>query len=53
MDPRYMDNCELNTLSIALLQRRSCEIKVVPHLLGLVSLLGVEEELGWGEMTVW
>ena len=51
MDPRYMDNCEFDTLSIPL-QRRSCEIKVVPDLLGLVSLLGVEKELGLGERKV-
>ena len=49
MDPRYMDICELDTLSIAPLQRkkkkkkRSCGIKVGPDLLRLVSLLGLDK----------
>ena len=30
------------------MKKKSYEIKVVPDLLGLVSLLGVEKELGWG-----
>ena len=29
MDPRYMDNLEKNTFSIALLQEKNCEIKEV------------------------
>ena len=48
MDPRYMDNCEFNTLSIAPLQKRkkkkgSCRIKVGPDLLRLVKLLGLDK----------
>ena len=29
-------------------EKKSCEIKVVLDLLGWVSLLGLEKELGWG-----
>ena len=44
MDPRYMDICELDTLSIApLQQKRSCGIKVGLDLLRLVSLLGLDK----------
>ena len=45
MDPRYMDNCEFDTLSIVpLQQKRGCEINEAPAgLLSLVSLLGVEK----------
>ena len=44
MDPRYMDNYEFDSLSIAPLQhKKSCEIKVGPNLLRLVSLLGIEK----------
>ena len=44
MDPRYMDNYEFDTLSIAPLQhKKSCEIKVGPNLLKLVSVLGIEK----------
>ena len=44
MDPCYMDNCEFDSLSIATLQhKKSCEIKVGPDLLRLVSLLGIEK----------
>ena len=46
MGPHYMDNREFDTISIAPLKKKSCEIKVVPNLLGLVNLLGVEKELG-------
>ena len=43
MDPRYMDNYEFDSLSIAPLQhKKSCEIKVGPNLLRIVSLLGVK-----------
>ena len=54
MDPRYMDNYEFDTLNIAplLRKKKSCEIRVVPDLLWLVSLLGVKKNLGWGEKTV-
>ena len=53
MDPHYMDNCEFDTSALhpyneKKRRRRSCEIKVVHDLLGLVSLLGIEKELGWG-----
>ena len=42
MDPRYMENCEIDPRSIAPLQRRkSCGIRVGPNLLRLVSLLGL------------
>ena len=42
MDPRYMDNYEFNSLSIAPLQhKKSVEIKTGPDLLRLVSLLGI------------
>ena len=44
MDPRYMDNCEFDSLSNAPLQhKKNCEIKVGPYLLRLVSLLGIEK----------
>ena len=44
MDPRYMDNYELDSLSIAPLQhKKSCEIKAGPDLSRLVSLLGIEK----------
>ena len=46
MDPCYMDISELDTLSISPLQKkkkRSCEIKVGPELLRLVSLLGLDK----------
>ena len=44
MDPRYMVNCEFVSLSIVPLQHKnSCEIKVGPYLLRLVSLLGIEK----------
>ena len=44
MDPHYMDNCEFDSLNIAPLQyKKSCEIKVCPDLLRLVSLLGIEK----------
>ena len=45
MDPRYMGNCEFNTLSITPLQKKkkSCEINEAPGLLRLVSMLGVEK----------
>ena len=44
MDPCYMDNCEFNSLIIAPLQhKKSCDIKVGPDLLRLVSLLGIEK----------
>ena len=42
MNPRYMENNEFDTLSIAPL-KKSCEIKVVPDLLRLVSLLDLEK----------
>ena len=42
MDPRYMDICEIDSLSIAPLQcKKSCGIRVGPGLLRLVSLLGL------------
>ena len=44
MDPRYMDNYEFDSLRIApLQQKKSCEIKMGPDLLRLVSLLGREK----------
>ena len=44
MDPRYMDNYEFDSLSIAPLQlKKSCEIKAGSDLLRLVSLLGIEK----------
>ena len=45
MDPRYLDICELDTLSIAPLQqkKKSCGIKVGSDLLRLVSLLGLDK----------
>ena len=43
MDPRYIDNCEFNTLSIAPLEKKSCEINEASGLLRLVSLLGLEK----------
>ena len=44
MNPRYMDNCEFDSFNIAPLQhKKSCEIKVGPDLLRLVSLLGIEK----------
>ena len=44
MDPGYMDNCEFNSLSIAPFKhKKSCDIKVGPDLLRLVSLLGIEK----------
>ena len=47
MDPSYMDNCELDTLSIAPLQKKrkkkrgSYRIKLGPDLLRLVRLLSL------------
>ena len=50
MDPRYMDNCEFDTLIIALLQKKKkkkkrghCRIKAGPDLLRLVKLLGLDK----------
>ena len=45
MDPRYMDICEFDTLSIAPLQKKrgSYRIKVGSDLLRLVSLLGLDK----------
>ena len=46
MDPRYMDNCEFDTLSIVPYkkkQKKSCEINEALGLLRSVSLLGVEK----------
>ena len=45
MDPRYIENYEFDTLSIAPLQQKngSCRIKVGPDLLRLVKLLGLEK----------
>ena len=52
MDPRYMDTCEFDTLSIAPLQqqkrkkkekKKSYGIKVGPYLLRLVRLLGIDK----------
>ena len=44
MDPRYMDNYEFDSLSIAPLQyKKSCEIKMGLDLLRLISLLGIEK----------
>ena len=51
MDPRYMDTCEFDTLSIAPLhtkkkekkKRGSYGIKLGPDLLRLVSLLGLDK----------
>ena len=49
MDPCYMDNYEFDSLSIAPIQhKKSCEIKVGPHLLRLVNLLCIRKELGSG-----
>ena len=43
MDPRYMDNCEFDSLNIVPLQhKKSFEIKAGHDLLRLVSLLGIE-----------
>ena len=43
MDPRYMNNYEFDSLIIAPLQhKKSCEIKMGPDLLRLISLLGRE-----------
>ena len=58
MDPTPVTWTIENSIPLALhpynekKKKRSCEIKVVPNLLGLVSLLGVEKELGWGERTI-
>ena len=47
MDPRYMDTCEFDTLSIALLQKKiiiiSYRIKLDLDLLRLVRLLGLDK----------
>ena len=44
MDPRYMDNCEFDSLIIEPLQcKKSCEIKEGHDLLRLVTLLGTEK----------
>ena len=47
MDPRYMDNCEFDTLSIASLQQKkrrgNYRIKAGPDLLRLVKLLGLDK----------
>ena len=46
MDPRYMDNCEFDTLNIAPLQKKkkgSFRIKVGLDLLRLVKLLGLDK----------
>ena len=48
MDLHYMDTCELDTLSIAPLQKREKEkgsyrIKLGPDLLRLVRLLGLDK----------
>ena len=44
MDPRYIDNFEFDSLSIAPLQhKKSCEIKVGSDLLRLASVLGIEK----------
>ena len=45
MDPRYMDTCEFDTLSIAPLhkKRRCYRIKLGPDLLRLVRLLGLDK----------
>ena len=49
MDPRYMDTCEFDTLSIEPLlkqikkKKRSYGIKVGPDLLRLVSLLSLDK----------
>ena len=50
MDPRYMDNCEFDTLSIAPLQQKRghCRIKASPDLLRPVKLLGTRARLGGG-----
>ena len=54
MDPRYMDNYEFDSLSIAPLQhKKSFEIKASHLLLRLVSLLRYRKKLGWGERTIW
>ena len=44
MDPRYIENYEFDSLSIAPLQhKKNREIKAGPDLLRLVSLLGIEK----------
>ena len=44
MDPRYMDNYEFDSRSIAPLQhKKSYEIKTGHDLLRLVSVLGIEK----------
>ena len=51
MDPRYMDTCEFDILSIAPLQKKkgkikkrgSCRIKLGPGLLRLVRLIGLDK----------
>ena len=44
MDPRYMDTCEFDTLSIAPLHKKgSYGIKVGPDLFRLVSLQGLDK----------
>ena len=50
MDPRYMDTCEFDILSIAPLQKKkkrkkkgSCRIKLGHGLLRLVRLLGLDK----------
>ena len=46
MDPRYMDTCELDTLSIVPLHKKkrgSYRIKLGPDLLRLVRLLGLDK----------
>ena len=48
MEPRYMETCELNTLSIAPLQKKekqkgSYGIKLGPDLSRMVSLLGLDK----------
>ena len=47
MDPRYMDTCEFDTLSISPLHKKekrgSYRIKLGPDLLRLVRLLGLDK----------
>ena len=45
MEPRYMDTCEFDTLSITPLEQRkmSYRTKVGPDLLRLVSLLSLDK----------
>ena len=44
MDPRYMDNCEFDTLSIAPLKKKgSSRINVGPDLLRFVKLLALDK----------